>query len=134
MFLVETVTPLRLWMTVIVGVQEALSANGKANSNKTMEKARIKTGVFFSNHALWGKDEFSLLAGDIIERVALLIRYGTIRMAERSRVCGRWLAETGLSVGGICLGAFERYRDLSKEALATRSSFDFGMKTGWHVH
>jgi hypothetical protein len=72
--------------------------------------------------------------GDIIERVALLIRYGTIRMAERCRVCGRRLAKTGLSVGGVCLGAFGKYRDLPSEALATRSSFDFGMKSEWHVH
>jgi hypothetical protein len=49
-------------MTVIVGAQEALSANGKTNNNKAMEKARIKTAVFFSNHALWGKNEFGLLA------------------------------------------------------------------------
>jgi len=55
-------------------------------------------------------------------------------MAERRRVCGRWLAKTGLSVGGVCLGAFGRYRDPSSEALATRSSSDFGMETGWHVH
>jgi hypothetical protein len=74
------------------------------------------------------------ISGNIIERVALLIRYGIIRMAERCRICGRWLAETGLSVGGVCLGAFGKYCDLSAEALTTRSWFDFGMKIGWHVH
>jgi len=43
---------------------------------------------------------------DIIGRVALLIRYGIIRMAERCRVCRRWLAKTGLSVDRVCLEAF----------------------------
>jgi hypothetical protein len=70
----------------------------------------------------------------IIGQVALLIRYSTIRMAERCWVCGRWLAKTGLSVGGVCLGAFGKYRELSSEALAIRSLFDFGTKIGWHAH
>ena len=69
-----------------------------------------------------GKAKTPQVCRDIIGRVAALIRYGIIRMAEKRRVCERWLAETGLSVGGVCLGAFRKYRDLSSEALAIRSS------------
>jgi hypothetical protein len=87
-----------------------------------------------ANPRLRGKQRFGETHLEIIERVALLIRYGIIRMAENCRVCGRWLAETGLSVDGVCLGASGRYRDLPTEALATRSSFDFGIEFGWHVH
>jgi hypothetical protein len=65
---------------------------------------------------------------DIIERVALLIRYGTIRMAERCRVCGRWLAETDHGVGGLWVEAFGKYCDLTAVALTLRSLFDFGIK------
>jgi hypothetical protein len=91
-------------------------------------------GRFLSNSGLPGKEEIAQFRRDIIGRVALLIRYGIIRMAERRRVCGRWLAETGLSVGGVCLGAFGKYRDPSSEALATRSWSDFGTEIEWHVH
>jgi hypothetical protein len=72
--------------------------------------------------------------GDISGRVALPICYGIIRMPERRRECGRWLTKTGLSVGGVCLGALGKYRDLPSGALAKRSWFDFGMRIGWHVH
>ena len=98
------------------------------------EKCVQQTGGFLSNHHLQGKAEVGQYRGDIIGRVALLICYGIIRMAERRRVCGRWLTKTGLSVGGVCLEAFGKHRDPSSEALATRSLCDFGREIGWHAH
>jgi hypothetical protein len=38
----------------------------------------------------------------------------TIDVLPENWTVGTWLAETGLSVGGVCLGAFGEYRDLRK--------------------
>lgn len=71
---------------------------------------------------------------EIIERVALLIRY---------TAPSAWLKDAGYADAGwrrqlmewvdLGLKRSENNRDLSAEALTTRSLFDFGIKTGWHV-
>jgi hypothetical protein len=86
--------------------QIRLDGSGIGPILRLRHQARKQVVGFMPNQRLRGKPGIDKSHPDIIGRVALLIRYGIIRMAERRRVCGRRLAETGLSVGGVCLGAF----------------------------